>query len=218
MEILKGLIDWNEHWDNGPDIKLIVDKLPNHKDLRYIKRPVLDRTFPTKRLGYIYYAELDDYVNFYYYSSPGEGFGGRRFNLSMEDGSSETLVGPWSSNSMSINSLGLGPCTEVTITDDEKVWRRGYTFYGAAVTVALIERYIDRIGFGAQYARRSLSTNEVLRGPTTLFPDSSVLQILPVKWGGGIHYVPMLMFPDGTLWTKLERDLNNIIEETIENE
>ena len=207
MEILRGLIDWNEQWDNGPDIKLIVDKLPDYKDLRYTKHPVMDETFGKKRLGHIYYAELGDYVSFYYYSAPGEGYGGREFSLLMKDGSSDILIGPWSSNSMSVNKLGLGPCREVTITDDEKVWEKGYTFYGAAVTVALIEKYIDRITFGTQYSRKRHSTE----GPITLFPHGSMLQISPVKWGGGIYYVPMAAFPDGTLWTKLERDLNNII-------
>jgi len=214
MEILRGIIDWNELWANGPSIKLIVDKLPDYKDLRYTRHPATDKL--SRERGHIYYAELGGYVSFYYYSRPDEGYGGRKFPLSMEDGSTRILVGPWSSNSMSVNRLGLGPCVEVTITDDEKVWDRGYTFYASAATIALIEKYIDRITFGTQYAKR-MHTTKKITGAVTLFPQGSTLQILPVEWNG-IHYVPMVLFPDGTLWTKLERDLNNIIERVTEDE
>jgi hypothetical protein len=109
-----------------PQMALLVDKLPDHNELIYDVK------------NGIYYAELDGYVSFFYYQSPGNGYAGREFVLNMKDGSAKTLKGPWSSNSASINAAGFGPCCEVSITDDPTAFDRGYTFYAAAVTIDVL--------------------------------------------------------------------------------
>ena len=52
---------------------------------------------------------------FSYHGEPGHGFGGHTYNLPMVDGSTATLIGPWSSNSEAMNTLGMKPSKEVTI-------------------------------------------------------------------------------------------------------
>ena len=52
---------------------------------------------------------------FSYHGEPGHGFGGCTYHLPMVDGSTATLIGPWSSNSHAMNTLGMKPSKEVTI-------------------------------------------------------------------------------------------------------
>ena len=52
---------------------------------------------------------------FSYHGEPGDGFGGYTYRLPMVDGSTATLIGPWSSNSQAMNTLGMKPSKEVTI-------------------------------------------------------------------------------------------------------
>ena len=52
---------------------------------------------------------------FSYHGKPGEGFGGSTYHLPMVDGSTATLIGPWSSNSQAMNTIGMKPSKEVTI-------------------------------------------------------------------------------------------------------
>ena len=52
---------------------------------------------------------------FSYDGEPGRGFAGHTYRLPMVDGSTATLIGPWSSNSQAMNTLGMKPSKEVTI-------------------------------------------------------------------------------------------------------
>ena len=52
---------------------------------------------------------------FSYHGKPGTGFGGSTYHLPMIDGSTATLIGPWSSNSEAMNTIGMKPSKEVTI-------------------------------------------------------------------------------------------------------
>lgn len=52
---------------------------------------------------------------FSYHGEPGQGFGGHTYRLPMVDGSTATLIGPWSSNSQAMNTIGMKPSKEVTI-------------------------------------------------------------------------------------------------------
>lgn len=124
MKILKAEVEWHFGYGNTPGFKVLVDQIPDLDDLRY---RCVD--------GKSYYAELDGYVSFFAYEGPGEGFGGRVFPITMEDGTKKDLVGPWSSNSMWMNQVGYGPCVEVSMTADPKVWEKGHTFFRAAVRV-----------------------------------------------------------------------------------
>jgi hypothetical protein len=133
MKILDMKVHWYENFDNEPELMLLVDKLPDHDDLRYEKK------------GPLYFAEKDGYVSFFAYSQPGDGYGGRVFPIVLTDGTKMDLKGPWSSRAGAMNRAGFVPCLDVIITDDPEVWKKGYTFYAAHVTKKLVDEYIGEL-------------------------------------------------------------------------
>lgn len=66
--------------------------------------------------GDIYRAEDGDIVQYYCYDKPGGGYGGRRFDITMRDGSRRSLIGPWSSRAGVVNKLfpDRDACVEAT--------------------------------------------------------------------------------------------------------
>jgi hypothetical protein len=137
MKVLDATVNWNFGLGNSPDLYVLVDKFPPREDMRYAHKDG------------IFYAEAHGYASFYSWTRPGDGFGGRVFELTMEDGTVRSLKGPWSSNAGSVNLMGFGPCMEVTMTDDPDVWRKGHTFFASAMT---IDRIWDVLGDFCPYA------------------------------------------------------------------
>ena len=136
MEILKARIDWNDGFVNYPTIRMLVDKVPDHREMAYEMREGL------------YFAESGGYVSYLYWVRPDMGYGGRTFELTMKDGTKKYLKGPWSSNSMHANDLGFIPSIEAIVTADPYVWERGHTFFAGSVTIALIQQYAHLIDVG----------------------------------------------------------------------
>ena len=72
----------------------------------------------TERNG-MYFAEdaRSGRVSYFYWDGKpnGRGFGGAKYELTMVDGSTRVLEGPWSSNSCAMNKEGFKPSMEVTI-------------------------------------------------------------------------------------------------------
>ncbi len=122
MKCLSLSVDWMHSWSNDPTLKMLVDKL-DWSNLRY------------KQTGSLYFAERDGLVSFYYYAQPDEGYGGRTFHITLEDGTERDLHGPWSSAPSTMNANGFTPCVDSALTDEAEVWQRGYTFYGGHVTL-----------------------------------------------------------------------------------
>lgn len=94
MRITNAKIDWHAEFDNPPTLEVWVDETP-YDQLRYEQR------------GSCYWGEHNGYVSFFHYSSPGEGYGGREFTLTMTDGSTKVLKGPWSGNEHSMAAAGF---------------------------------------------------------------------------------------------------------------
>jgi hypothetical protein len=178
MKLVRARVNWAEGWMNDPNLEILVDKMPEVSELRY-----------KYRCG-LYYAELDGYVSFYSYTSPGEGFDGRIFNITMENGEKKSLHGPWSSRAAVMNSAGFGPCLDVSITDDLKSYERGYTFYSGHVTLDLIEKSKHIVEIGPGYNKKCGFVE---------FPRGSVLTFF--KQDDEL-YSPAVMFPEGKIWTK----------------
>lgn len=128
MKVLKAKIDWMLKWSNSPTLQILVDKIPT--DLEY------------EQHGSCYFAEKEGYVNYYSYTRPDEGFGGRKFELKMKDGSVKTLIGPWSGNSAFAAASGFTPCMECSIIDNPVDYERGYTFYAGNITIELAKQVI----------------------------------------------------------------------------
>ena len=136
MKILKAKVDWMKDWDNHPNLVVLVDKIPNHDDLRFNQQ------------GGMYWAIKDGYASYLYYTHPGEGFAGRVFTLKMVDGTTQELKGPWSSRAGCVNTVlhdlsGLqGPIVDVTMTDDPDVYSGKVIkcFFAGAITMDLAEQ------------------------------------------------------------------------------
>ena len=121
MKILNARVNWMRGCENYPYVELLVDKLPNNEQLRYEER------------AHLYLAESDGLVSFMYHSGDPvnqEGHGGRRFTLTMKDGNTVTLVGPWSSRSGAANEL-FPECKsiEVSIFTNIDSWDKGHNAY-----------------------------------------------------------------------------------------
>ena len=123
MKVLDAKVNWNQRWASDPTLKVLVDRLPSRDELVYEQKDTL------------YYAHKDGYVSFFHYSKPDDGYGGRKFELKMKDGSVKILVGPWSSREGVMNAAGFIPCVGCPITDEEKVWEEGLTFYGGSISL-----------------------------------------------------------------------------------
>ena len=77
----------------------------------------VSEAFIYERKGPMFFGhnKLTGVVRFYYYDAPGHGYGGSVFELPMKDGTTQTLIGPWSSNSETMNKAGFEPSKEVNI-------------------------------------------------------------------------------------------------------
>ena len=128
MKLLDAKINWYEESDNSPTFELLIDKFPDRNLLRYQEK------------NGIYYAELEGFVSFFSYSGPDKGFGGRKFPITMMDGSKKELIGPWSSRAGAVNSIGFGPCVDASITKKLEDFKRGYTFFASAVTLDIVKQ------------------------------------------------------------------------------
>jgi hypothetical protein len=198
MEILAGKVDWGEGHDSYPNLDLLVDRFP---ELRYRKVPAQG--------GHLYYGESSGYVNFYFHNNNERGFSGRTFVLLMEDDTGESVVGPWSSRSGAVNSIGLGPCVDVSMTEKLTDYNRGWTFYAGACALDLVNRNIAKIDIGRGF-RRHLSSGETHpRYTPVTFPEGSYLYMIPTLSYDDIIYVPAVKYPNGEVWVKREEYLEN---------
>jgi hypothetical protein len=125
MKVLDAKVEWSETFDNTPRFMLLVDKIPDTENAIYKKKDSL------------YFSETDGFVRFFSYSSPGDGYAGCVFNITLENGEKVALKGPWSSRSGVMNMFFTQSC-EVSITAEPDVWERGYTFYAAHATIPVL--------------------------------------------------------------------------------
>ncbi len=157
MKPLKSQVNWMEGYANSPVLQVLVDKIPDMSNAIYLHHP-----------DGLYFAEKDGYVRFFSYKGPGQGYAGRCFPIRVALGNGrleqevamragrykeEVLVGPWSSRAGVMNMYGFTPCMEISITDDPGVMKRGYTFYGAAVTLEFAKEAVKQSGMNLNLVR-----------------------------------------------------------------
>jgi len=122
MKVLKAKVENNE-------LRILVDRIPSLSEL------VFEKKYP------LYFAEKEGYVAFFSYRNPGNGYGGRTFNINIRQKNGNTtkeeLIGPWSSRTGVMNKVGFIPSMSVAITDDENTFNRSYTFHTGYITVQL---------------------------------------------------------------------------------
>jgi hypothetical protein len=128
------------HWANSPTLRVLVDELPHPDEFIYEAKETGS--------GTAYYGEIDGFISFMHHSPKDEsGYGGTTFTLRVKRGISDEEVkvkGPWSSNAAAMNGLGFGPCLDVSVTDDEGVWARGWTFTSGAITLEKVQEFLRK--------------------------------------------------------------------------
>ena len=209
MRVKSGYLNWMEGWHNGTDIHLLMDKdeMPSQKDLMYEEIKLGEHDG-------VVFAEKDGYVNYLFYNSDTKGYGGRTFTLKMKDGTEKSLKGPWSSRAGVMNSKGFTPCVDVTI----EVSR--HCLYSCAVTLAFLNENLHKLTFKnpfefgkgvepVSFPEDSKIVMGAFHNPplnnksTLLFVGASGEQAINVT-DGDITYKPMIQFPDGTTWEKIQ--------------
>lgn len=138
MKVLAARINWMLDWSNSPELEILVDKIPASEDLRYERRDNL------------YVAEDAGYVSFYYWKGPGNtsGFGGAAIPVTMKDGSTVELLGPWSSRAGCVNQLWPEhPVVDVALTSDPDTFYKGRgCFFAGHITLELAQQAAALIG------------------------------------------------------------------------
>lgn len=122
-------VDWMEGWGNSPRLIVTFDA-----EAPGVYREVGDG---------LLLSVVGERADWFAYSGPGTGYGGRSFPITMADGSKRVLIGPWSGSSGDVNIRVPEAEHVVEAVDDES--------YATAITVAGVARYIDEhpdCGFG----------------------------------------------------------------------
>lgn len=148
MNIIKSKVNWNESFQNYPDLELEVENVPDIKTMRYEER------------NGIYYAEREGYVSYFYYKNPDNGFGGREFPITMKDGTEKVLKGPWSSRAACVNNQGFGPIVDVVIQYNQ------YHRIACAVTLRIAQKAIKMLPYKVFLIPYVTNSGEVVFTPS----------------------------------------------------
>jgi hypothetical protein len=151
VKILAASVEWFDTFGNDPELKLLVDKIPDHSELKYESKDGL------------WVAYNNGYVSFYYHSGDDKnhgGFGWDTVNITLVDGTKKSLRGPWSSRAGCVNvAFPDRPVVDVCITDEPADFKRGYTFYSGHVTLEVAKQAAKLAG--VQLYKRVESDGEV---------------------------------------------------------
>lgn len=170
MQIIKGRVNWNEGWNNGPHFELLIDAIPMDEELTYKKIP--------ENGGVTYFAELDGYVHFFYSNSNRTGGCGGVCRL--EDGTIEQVGGAWSSRAGAVNTLlpTAEHVVDAYVIDDPIAYQKGRFGAGAVTVKALMEAAARGvIDLGHRYIDRQYNGKEVI-GTEFLIPEESELWLV----------------------------------------
>ena len=137
MNILEIKINWRLGYADNPRLQLLVEDVPDYRELKYF-------TVSPAPGHDLYWSELDNYVDFYHYRGPGDGFGGHEFNLPMVDGGHALLTGPWSGSASQMNEY-FPHCAAVDFTDSLRAFIRGWTFSQCHMLVDFVDEALKRL-------------------------------------------------------------------------
>lgn len=135
MQIVSCQVDWREDVANPPKLEVLVDEIPTRNELRFEHE---DR---------IWCGIKDGFVSYYAWSGDGNdgGYSGRCYTITMRDGETVTLKGPWSSRAGCVNQSSFGPVVDVRITTDPLTLERGHTFRTGALTLEAAKQAADLV-------------------------------------------------------------------------
>lgn len=239
MKILAARVEWMKGWNNGPNLELLVDRIPQRSEHRYTKIPIRDRG------DAMYVSELDAAVSFFFSDvADHHGYGGSSFDLTMVDSTVETIIGPWSSRAGSVNSMidVEHHVLDVSMTESAVTFERGHTFSAGAVSLAAVKTALDMVQLGGGYWDQTY-TGQVVEATMVRFPigsracllmwrdDASVVGRRTISGSAhqmsaltsmdartDIRYDPGVRLPDGTVMTKDPHTRQMVpLEDLIEN-
>lgn len=156
MSITDIKVDWMAGCANMPMIEVHLSKAPPGID----EIPHKQKTNSDGSV--LYYGQKEGFVSYFCENSNKEGFGGRSFDILMEDGSIKTLVGPWSSRASVMNEEFVAACVEVTFNYDGNPYP-SLKYAGAMSVVNIIEAL------------------------SKLSPE---IELFPVEQYGELHWIP----------------------------
>ncbi|WP_312909965.1 hypothetical protein [Natronosalvus caseinilyticus] len=144
MIIENASIDWKEDFANDPQLQVVVDETPSRNELRF------------EHEDQIWCGIKDGFVSYYAWSGDGNdgGFAGRCYTITMRDGETVTLKGPWSSRAGCVNQRSFGPIVDVRITTDPSALERGHTLRAGALTLEAAKQAIDLVDEDAHLERQ----------------------------------------------------------------
>lgn len=112
-------------------LEILVDHYPRSEEMVYKTRKFGDIT--------VYFSEKSGRVSFMSHNPTNErGYGGAEFKLnvgSLTEPVMEVVRGPWSSNEQFMMKIFPYEIVGVSLTEDQDVFDRGYTFYSMHVTL-----------------------------------------------------------------------------------
>ena len=136
MKLISATVDWHEGFANRPTLKLAVDLMPPTEEYRFQEKKFGD--------SILYWAEQDGVVQFFAHSPNNErGYGGREFSLTMTDGSTRKIKGPWSSRAGAMN-CHFPHSVDVTIKELEGEFPK--LGFATAITVELAKKAAEIAG------------------------------------------------------------------------
>jgi hypothetical protein len=130
--------------DRWGELVLLVDQIPKLETLRFQKLRIEGHN-----RGHLYVAEQDGYVRFFFQDDPdqpgyGQGYHGQDFPIRLVDGTAETLVGPFSSNTDAVNHyLPKVAAHPAGLTTERRDFESGMATVVGAITGDLYRQVIQ---------------------------------------------------------------------------
>lgn len=127
--VLGAAVNWMDGYGNWPRITLLLDR-----ELSY--GPYSKRSVPENPGWYLYVRSDGPFVSFFAWNGkPDRGFGGWARDVELDDGSTEHVVGGWSSNGDIVAQVGHDPVVELAYrTDLLNLGKRGQVLDGGTAT------------------------------------------------------------------------------------
>lgn len=133
-------VNWYEGYSNDPRLQIVVDEKPKFEDLRYEHKGES-----------LWFAHKEGYVSFFSWRGPGneDGYCGRKYTITLLNGTKKDLLGPWSSRSGVMNQYFIPQCLDVslkTTQDTYSCWCAGaVTLEFALEAIKLCEEPIELV-------------------------------------------------------------------------
>lgn len=137
MKILAARIDWRHQWSNVPELNVLVDRLPDVSELRFVEKNGL------------YLSVWDGLCTFF--ANPRTGGASGYAQVTMEDGTVlHSMFGAWASRAGAVVWAHGVRCVDVSLTDDpDRFHKQQLALRSGALTV---ERTLEALALCGEQA------------------------------------------------------------------